>query len=164
MSGYKFEGARYEATKSLSLAAINRLIRADIKALVESGEIPAGSYSVRKSSRSIVIEFVAPLGSLFNNDRLVAEQLNPHGWHRGERYSAEARALVATLTAVASAYTYDDSDICTDYFNSRFWLYVKPEPEWELTRRELEIERVKFTRRERESGHVAMLAAMGVDP
>ena len=164
MSGYKFEGARYEATKSLSLAAVNRLIRADIKVLVEAGEIPSGAYTVRKGHRTITIEFIAPLRSLFAEKRLVAEQRDPHGWHRGERYSAEARALVATLTAVASAYTYDDSDICTDYFNSRFWLYVKPEPEWERTRRELEIERVEFTRRERESGHVAMLAAMGVDP
>ena len=164
MSRYNFEGARYEETRGLPLAAVNRLIRADIKALVESGEIPAGAYTVRKSSSSITIEFIAPLGSLFSKTRLVAEQLDPHGWHRGERYSVEGRDLIAKLTAVASAYNYDDSDSSSDYFNTRFWLHVRPDHEWERTRRELEIERIENARRESESGHVAMLAAMGVEP
>lgn len=58
-------GSRYEATKALDAVALAKEIRAAVKQLVKSGELPRGKYSVRTrwSTHSRAIDISAVLES-----------------------------------------------------------------------------------------------------
>lgn len=142
-------GSKYEATRDLRLVEIAKLIRADIKAAVKAGDLPAGKYSVRcRRATSIDIDFAADI-DLFNPARLEWDEENPHSplclaplaaFHV---YSEEARETIATLERIAGDYNYDHSDSMVDYFNCRFYRSVTPAGEWRTARREAELLRLR---------------------
>jgi hypothetical protein len=147
-------GTKYEATKDLSRVEIAKLIRADIKAAVKAGTLPAAKYSVTCQSYSgggsinIKVADVNKEGFVLHNEaRLRWDLENPHaGLYNApsnvrDLYSPEAVEMKKTLEGIMGAYNYDGSDIQSDYFNVRFyggaeidWRYADAQKELQLLR------------------------------
>jgi hypothetical protein len=125
-------GSKYAMADKLSAAEIAKLVRADIKAAVKSGELPKAKYSVRKESyaggRSINVSISCiekPGFRYYNPERLRADVERPHE-HCGIPYrSEEAQALIDQVEKLVNAYNFDGSDIMTDYFHVNFYASVE---------------------------------------
>jgi len=118
-------GAQYAATKDLSIVEIAKLVRADIKAAVKSGELPVAKYSVTISKysmgQSLRIRVSGVEGvRVYNPDRLRFERENPHAYCSLNRYSDEIQSVVQKLNEIQGAYNFDGSDRMTDYSHVRF--------------------------------------------
>lgn len=122
----KFTGTKYAATEDLDIAVVAKLVRADIKAAVVKGELPAAKYAVKiaryAGGESLDIRasgfafpvlceasFILPDGASFLE--------RPYG---APYHSPEATKVVATLEAIRNSYNYDRSDSMTDHFDYRF--------------------------------------------
>ena len=132
----KTYGSKYAATKDLSRVAVAKLVRADIKALMKSGELPKGKYSVTCKSYAGGGSINATLSNLevpasFNAARLVWDHEHPHAghWDCPEEvralYSPEVEAALKTIESILASYNYDGSDSMTDYFDVRFYSHAK---------------------------------------
>lgn len=117
-------GSKYEEVKDESRVQIAARIRADIKAAVVSGTLPAGTYSVRTRSYSgggsidIAVVAVTKPGFVVTNP-------NPE-----ERYSEELKAVVETLNGFHDAYNYNNSDSQSDYFDVNYYGHVQVHSTW----------------------------------
>lgn len=121
----KFRGPKYDSARTT--AQITAAIRADLKAAVASGALPAGSkFSVTKRSYSSVrVEVTACPGvTIFDRARLERDTLYPHAVPTGAWRHPSATAVVEAIEAIAQAYNRDNSDSSTDYFDTRFYLTV----------------------------------------
>ena len=122
-------GSKYD--RSLSTKEIAAKLRAEVKAAIKAGTLPAGTkISVRYRSysggSSIDVSVTAlPDGfALHNPERIQFEIEHPNEYvvdHHYPTYTPEAKALLATLKAMMDAYNYDRSDIQTDYFDVAFY-------------------------------------------
>jgi len=116
-------GSKYQATKNLDLAKVAKLLRADIAAAVKSGALVAGLACSVKISRysqgqSMSVTITAFPGQVWT-DEFVG---NADGcFFDGDRFTAEAIALLETLEGMRMAYVYDKSDISSDHFDKRFY-------------------------------------------
>lgn len=132
-------GTKYESSKGLSRVEVAKLIRADIKAAVASGELPAAKYSVTCKSfsggGSIDISYskvADPTFRLLNEERVRFDIEHGHmEFTRLPLYSERAQEITKRLDGILAAYNYDGSDTQTDYFNVRFYGHAKPEWQWE---------------------------------
>ncbi len=144
-------GNKYAATKGLSRVEVAKLVRADIKAAIKSGELPTAKYSVTCESYSgggslnvCVSDVVKPGFVLMNAGRIQWDHENPNGGHYNcpsehlSLHSEEASKLLKCIESIVGAYNYDGSDIQTDYFNVRFYSSVKFAWKWEATVRDAE--------------------------
>jgi hypothetical protein len=120
-----FTGSKYELTRDLSLAEINKMIRADIKAAVKSGDLPAAKYAVTKSGNAIRVAISSLPFAVLNPAAfyLCGEWPTIRGIAR-ERWTAEAIATREVVQEIVNAYNYDRSESMTDYFDTRFYLTV----------------------------------------
>jgi len=142
----RVEGRKYAETCQLSERAVAALIRADLKAAVETREIPCGfKFRVRRrtASYSAAIDITItgiPAGfRIYDREHL---RTGRPGW-----MSTEASAIRRRVEAVAAAYNYDNSQIEVDYFDVRFYSSVDfawqlKDAEREVVFAELEAERV----------------------
>lgn len=123
-------GAKY--VKGMTVTAISAAIRADVKAALKAGELPAGvKVSVRKRDHaSITVEVQAlPAGFLIHqaapaNDRYGRTQVRTEA----------AQTLLDRLESIAKAYRYDGSRSEVDYFDTNY--YASASFSWELERAE----------------------------
>lgn len=137
----KTVGSKYEATRDLDIAAVAKLVRADIKSAVASGALPAGKYGVRierySMGRSINIRVSDVAGlDVFDREQLIATE-------RAEcdvrtDFSPAAKGVLAQVSHIADAYNRRESDWSADYSNVRFHLSVDFDSAWERDRREAE--------------------------
>lgn len=143
-------GAKYESTKALTTVQVAALVRKDIKAAVASGELPAGTYSVRTQTyslgSSIDIRWIVPTIRVFNAAHLRWEVANPFAsfstapQEAKQIASAEAASVEAKLEAILATYNRVEVDFASDYHNVRFHWSVDPNQDWEIARREMELE------------------------
>jgi hypothetical protein len=116
-------GSKYEQTKNLRTAEVAKLIRADIKAALKAGELPAGTkVSVKTDTfaggTAIRITVTACPLQIWTEEFLKSD---PNKFFEGDRRTPEAVALLAKLETFHSAYNYDRSDIQSDYFSVRYY-------------------------------------------
>jgi hypothetical protein len=118
-------GSKYEATKGLDISAVAKLVRADIKAAIVAGEIPAGTVcSVRcerySGGQSLSIYVTGFVGSARIDDEAMVDVARSNGvpmpWLTRVAYNT-----IGALESIRAAYNYDRSDIQSDYFNVRFY-------------------------------------------
>jgi len=128
-------GSKYDS--SLDIAVIAKLVRADIKAAIKAGELPAGikvgvTISRFAGGRSLDAKIKAMPGHVLNPARVKWEADNPHAYPGGapSRHSAAAKGAVEKIKAIVDAYNYDGSDLMTDYFHVNF--YGGVEVDWEF--------------------------------
>ena len=110
------QGARYEATKGLSVKEVAGLIRRDIRAAVASGALPPGTYSVWTRNGVTPAIDIRASGMPFR-------VLRPPG--SSTCRTPEATAVASTLREIAGAYNRDRSQPNEDYWDLRFFLYVE---------------------------------------
>lgn len=118
-------GTKYD--KNIGVADIAKLVRADIKAGIKAGTLPAGLKCSVKISRysmgqSLTVSVKAVSGiDIVNPAFIAAKVAAPDAWPIDiNQTSDEARALLEDLRAIVSAYNYDGSDSMTDYYNVNF--------------------------------------------
>ena len=108
--------------------AIAKLVRADIKAAVKAGTIPAAKYGVRterySGGQSLKVNVSALSFEVLSEERVLLEHDEPHAYHGGHWMSEGAKALEKALDAICDAYNFDGSDIQTDYFHVNFYANV----------------------------------------
>lgn len=138
----EFRGLKYDATKDLSNREIAQRIRADIKAL----KLAKGfKISVRSDYRAINIAVMA----VPDDFRLLTDKAA--SWFKqfpgrelpgyyADRFGPDYRALIDALQDIMNAYNRDNSDSMTDYFDKRFYGFVKIDYQLErdLQRREVD--------------------------
>lgn len=141
-SGTKMIGTRFEATRTLDVAAVAKLVRADIKAAVGAGELPAGTYSVRIERYSMgqaINVWLSDLAGFGVKGTRVFDVEAMRRAARGEDVrlvkSDEMRAVLRKVEAIGEAYNRTEIDANADYHNVRFHLSVDVEMTWELARR-----------------------------
>lgn len=122
-------GSKYHSTQGngyMSAADIAKLMRADIKAAVKSGELPDVKYSVTVENYS---------GGRSINIRI---QDLPDAWVKGEDHygyerdilTPEAKAVQDKVQAIHNAYNYDGSEIQVDYFDVNYYGHAEVESPW----------------------------------
>lgn len=121
-------GEKYEATRKMDTTGVAKLFRADVKAAIKSGTIPAGvKLSVRteyfSGGSSIDVKIRALPCRLFSGER------GPTGM---AKYNPGAEAIRDRLRSMLDAYNFDGSDHMTDYFHVRF--YGEVVFDWEFAR------------------------------
>lgn len=129
-----FVGSKYEATKSLDIAEIAKIVRKDIKAAIKAGLLPKVKTSVRISrfsggcSLDVYVKTFPEGFDVANRGRVLFEMDNgPYVHCRIPLLSVEATRVVKTLEAIVNAYNFDKSDTMTDYFHVRFYGHVNVE-------------------------------------
>lgn len=107
-------GSKYAATKGMDIKDVAKLVRADIKASVAAGQVPAGSYTVKihRFSGGQAIDVRGTVAGL------VVREPQADG---RSLYTEQARAIRLTLEAILGQYNYDRSDIQSDYHDNRFY-------------------------------------------
>ena len=125
---YHTTGTKFEATRDLDIAAIAKLVRADIKAAVKSGELPAGLVASVRISRysmgqSLGVSFGAPGVNPVNPDWAAASEAARFGWDGGpgfSRLTGEGMRIEAVVAGIVGAYNFNNSDSMSDYYHTRF--------------------------------------------
>jgi hypothetical protein len=128
---------------------IAKCVRADIKAAIAAGKLPAFKVSVSISrfsgghSLSVYVKGVPAGYAVLNAKNVAWSQENRHlcaHFHAPEdcrnRNSDEAVAHTKVLEQIVGQYNWDDSDIQSDYFHVNFYAHVGFH--WELERTERE--------------------------
>lgn len=150
----KTYGSKYGDLKRLtgkdwaSAADIAKLIRADIKAAVKAGDLPA-VFAGHKVAYAVTVENYSMGRSIDITVRGVPEAARTterdvygHGYMTTVD-TAEAVALKAKLKWYHEAYNYDGSDIMTDYFDVNYYGSVEFESDWSRGERERRNARAK---------------------
>jgi len=117
-------GAKYD--RSRDLAEIARLVRADIKAAVKSGALPAdlkASVTISRYSmgQSMRVSLTAPSVVVPSVARVRADLANPHGHVTLARHTVKARAVVATVESLVKAYQRSETESQSDVCNFSFY-------------------------------------------
>lgn len=147
-------GAKYD--KALDVAEIAKRVRADLKALVASGELPAAKYAVTISryagGRSLRVRIEGLPFAVANEERVKADvlQASANGWTDQAAplllHTEAARAVRAKVEAVVEAYNFDGSHSQSDHFHVNFYGDVdfgeQEGREWKALRAKYEAERV----------------------
>lgn len=123
-------GNRYDETRTLDVADVARLIRADIKAAVKAGRIPKGPrYSVRTSRFSGGCSIDVNVSNWDGDCRVLGSDARSCSDHPDFAdsyvYTAEADAAVKVLRSITGNYNRDNSDSQTDYYDVRFYSHVQ---------------------------------------
>jgi len=121
-----FTGTKYEI--SMDVAEIAKRIRADIKAAIKAGTIPAIKTAVRtkrySGGQSINIDIKSWDGPVKDEAAIVESwQCKP--------YTPALKATRTVLEDIMNAYNMDRSDSQSDYFHCHFYGHVNVR-EWEI--------------------------------
>ncbi len=134
----EFRGNKYLAGRSTKECAA--AIRADIKAAVKAGTLPAGTYSVvMRHHRAITVTISNLQFVTLNRARVAFDAAHPCTYPRDTRleiHSAMGKALLERVEAMVNAYNRDNSDVQSDYFDVNFYEDVKFGWEWENEQRQ----------------------------
>lgn len=119
----KWYGAKYEATKGLDVAALAKLIRPELKAILPAGWKSSVRISRYSGGQSIECHLTAPPGfRTYSKERVAADIVGGDINTRVLPWlSAEAKAIEDKAEAIIAAYNYDGSDPQSDYYNVRFY-------------------------------------------
>ncbi len=115
-------------------------IRAEIKAEIAAGNLPAGSYSVRMkrfAGGSSIDVSIADLPIIVLNRHRIAADLAGINTHRTNLpvYTEAGKAIHDRVEAIIQSYNYDGSEIQSDYFNVKFYGHASFGWEWEAAQR-----------------------------
>jgi hypothetical protein len=129
MSEMKFVGSKCKETEKLYGAELLNAIRADIKA-----SFPKFKFKIHKRHHNSFsfhvmsgpIELTTQHGKDVQGNHM---SVNPY-WihdlsHCKDEYTFSGRLFLKTLVKLIESFNYDDSDIQTDYFHTRFYLHVE---------------------------------------
>lgn len=149
----KWRGVKHDATASLDVAEIAKLVRKDIAAEVKAGTLPEWKYAVRiqrySGGQSIRAYVVDTKGYPVKNPaRAVCAAKVPGwenmGWQKQEDtalalgfsldqvkpcYSAMVQHALKRLQGILDSYNRDCSDSMVDYFHVRFYGFA--EVDWD---------------------------------
>lgn len=129
------EGAKYDS--SLGVVEIAKRIRADIKAAIAAGTIPAIKTSVRISrysmGRSIDVTITEAPFEVLNPAWTEACKAGACVWDLDgiSKYTDEATRVFEVVRQIRDDYNYDRSDSMTDYYDVNFGGSVSFD--WKLT-------------------------------
>lgn len=131
-------GSKY--SKGVDVAEIAKSVRADIKAAIKAGELPAIKVGVTVSryagGRSLRLNVTACPVDIMNPARVLADAANPHAYPTvREVHTEEGRAILAHLESIVGAYNFDGSDTQSDYFHVNFYAHVGFSSELERAQR-----------------------------
>lgn len=118
------EGAKYD--KNLNVVEIAKRIRADIKAAITAGTIPAIKTSVRISrysmGRSIDVTITEAPFVVINPAYTEAYNAGSRVWDLDSitKYTPEALRVLDVVKDIRDAYNHDRSDAMTDYYDTNF--------------------------------------------
>lgn len=120
-------GSKY--SKGVDVAEIAKSVRADIKAAIKAGELPAIKVGVTVSryagGRSLRLNVTACPVDIMNPARVLADAANPHAYPTiRETYNEAGREILANLESILDAYNFDGSDRMTDYYHVNFYGHV----------------------------------------
>jgi len=121
-------GAKYDC--NLSTTQVAERVRADIKAAIKAGELSTMKVSVRTSYYSggsslyVTVRSVKGGIDIYNTERLIHDRDYPYEFCNLPWMSADASAILATLTDIVRAYNHDGSDIQSDHFDVKFYEHV----------------------------------------
>ena len=121
-------GAKAEATYGLDVADIAKLVRKDVTAARKAGDIPADvKVSVRidrySMGQSINVRATLPDRPArvpISDPRSILYGRPDDQYPGAMTYTVEADKLSDLLNGIVDAYNWDNSDVMTDYFSSRF--------------------------------------------
>jgi hypothetical protein len=135
------KNSKYE--RGLDIVEIAKRLRAEIKAAIKVGTLPAVKYSVRverfSGGKALDVTIKDYPGEIHNRRRIELEQeVNKGSAAIGkDRYADlyteyeqtpymtdEAIRLIKVLEALANQWNFDDSDSQTDYFHVNYYLHV----------------------------------------
>jgi hypothetical protein len=123
-----FTGSKFDS--NLSIVEIAKRVRADIKAAIKAGDLPAGlKVSVRAETFSggcaLRVCIMACPFNIMNIARVEFDMDHPHDYPETEevraRYNERASEMQEALDSIVQAYNRDSSDIASDYFNVKFY-------------------------------------------
>jgi hypothetical protein len=120
------EGSKYQATRELGRVAIAKLIRADIKAAIAAGSIPAGTkvsvraYRVTHSSAIDITITDVPAGFDIRTHSEDIDAARMRGVSK-PWLTRPAYELLEVLGAIFHSYNYNNCDLQSDYFDVRFY-------------------------------------------
>jgi hypothetical protein len=120
----KTTGTKYEATKELDIKEIAKLIRADIKAMIKTGELPAGKYAVTISRYSMGQSLTIRVTDLPFPVRVEGYTINTPHTRAKPWFTPEAVCLEEDLDAILQAYNQKETDWQSDYCNTHFFGHV----------------------------------------
>jgi hypothetical protein len=136
----RWQGGKYQDTRHVYGADLNKLIRADIKLARQLGKIKADPGAVAiadpigEAPEQIKITVRSPhYGSIDITVRNIppawgyVQRPDGIGGKIVDRPSDDLVRLGIALRALASEYNYDNSDAMTDYYDTRFYLHVQDE-------------------------------------
>lgn len=128
-------GSKYDPSRDI--ADIAKLVRADIKAAVKSGALPAGLKVRVRIDRfsmgcSLDVVVVDGVDGCFNVEFWRDLKVRPNdSSQRPSRYTPAGKALLATLENMCRLYQFVDVDSMSDYYATNFYLGVKFDAEIE---------------------------------
>lgn len=121
-------GSKYQ--RGMDTAQVAKLVRADIKAAKKAGTLPASLETSVRISRfaggsSLSITVTAAPVQIHASDYMAHHvRTKGHQHWEGERFTPQARALLAKLEAIGGEYNRTDRDSQADYHNTNFFLHV----------------------------------------
>ena len=154
-------GSKYAEGKNLPLSGIARLIRRDIKAAVNAGELPGSTknYSVRTQTYAgggSINVLATGLDGMWTdctgivpgsesglsartcpNHWCAANNDSPHA-ERHQVLSVEGQRVKRVLNAIHGAYNHDGSEVMVDYFDVNYYGSADIEDAWRARSRAAE--------------------------
>lgn len=129
-----------KCSKDMTTKDCASAIRADIKAEITAGNLPAGTYSVRMkrfAGGSSIDVHIADIPFIVLNRLRVAADLAGINTHRTGMavYTDAGKTIRDKVEAIIQSYNYDGSEIQTDYFNVKFYGHASFAWEWEANQR-----------------------------
>lgn len=140
-------GEKYEGWQDAAVVA--KKVRADIKAAVAAGTLPADlTYRVRTSkyaggqSIRVIVEGMS--------DAEQYETWTDWNGRQERRWSPAAQALRGTLQRLLDAYNHDGSEAMVDYYDVMYYSFVEIEDDWGRRSRE-RVKAIKAARKQAKS-------------
>jgi hypothetical protein len=135
-SGRATQGAEYQPGVYVTAAEIAANVRAKIKAAVKAGDLPGKAdgmkYSVRSErfsgGQAVNINIIGPGedDTAWAKRPVTDSQQDAQAAYRGQThvYTDEARRIARLVESFGKAYTREDCDSMTDYFNVSCYIFV----------------------------------------
>lgn len=121
-----FVGTKFDSNRDV--AEIAKLFRADVKAALKTGALPAGlKVSVKIDRYSMGCSIDVTVAALpegiccpFSQEYLRYVKEEEYGGFHGSRYVPSCKAMLDTLNEMLQAYNRNASDPQSDYYNVKF--------------------------------------------
>lgn len=123
-TGYGWEGGKYRTNQNLSITEIAKEIRKELKAY-----FPKCIFSVvcqkYSGGRSLHINLMHAPFNPFINPESKSEQFNHYCSDKESKiFTPNAVTAMKTVTRIANAFNFDDSDGMIDYSHTNFYLHL----------------------------------------